>query len=214
VAIDHLILGIDNLQRGIEDFARLTGVKPEFGGEHPGRGTANALVSLGAGRYLEILAPATADSKVYREWSTIVGHKTLTPVGWVLQARDLTRVIAQLRAAGIGAAGPYPGSRQRPDGTLLSWKTAGVSADVIGLLPFFIEWDKGSAHPSTTSPRGCELVRLAITAPQPEALQKLLATVAVSVPVTVGSTEGITFTLRCAKGEVTFPAPEAAVPKE
>ena len=42
IGIDHLILAVDDLQKGIETFARMTGVRPEFGGEHPGRGTANA----------------------------------------------------------------------------------------------------------------------------------------------------------------------------
>ena len=57
VDLDHLILGINDLQHGIAVFNRLTGVTPRPGGEHPGRGTHNALVSLGDGRYLEIVAP-------------------------------------------------------------------------------------------------------------------------------------------------------------
>jgi hypothetical protein len=58
VGIDHVILGINDLERGVREFESKTGVAPKRGGEHPGRGTQNALVSLGDGRYLEILAPA------------------------------------------------------------------------------------------------------------------------------------------------------------
>ncbi len=61
--IDHIILGVNDLQKGIEEFERRTGVKAVYGGAHPGRGTHNALASLGEpGSYLEILAPNPEDS--------------------------------------------------------------------------------------------------------------------------------------------------------
>ena len=50
--VDHILLGIDDLDRGMEQFEKLTGVRPVYGGKHP-RGTHNALVSLGNGTYLE-----------------------------------------------------------------------------------------------------------------------------------------------------------------
>lgn len=53
---DHLILGIRDLDEGIRLFYEQTGVRPVVGGAHPGRGTQNALASLGAGVYVEIVA--------------------------------------------------------------------------------------------------------------------------------------------------------------
>lgn len=205
VGIDHLILGVDDLQKGIESFARATGVRPEFGGEHPGRGTANALVSLGHGRYLEILAPASKTAKLDASWGDAF-HPTLTPVGWALHSRDLARTVAQIRKAGLSVSDPQPGSRKRPDGTTLNWKTAALDGPQLDLHPFFIEWGAGTAHPSTTSPQGCDLVRVAITAPEPKSLRTLLNTVGVEVEVQQGAKAAMAFTLRCAKGEVTFPA--------
>jgi len=213
VGIDHLILAIDDLQKGIETFARLTGVRPEFGGEHPGRGTANALVSLGGGRYLEILAPASREVRPDPSWGEITKHTALTPVGWALHARDLTKTVAKLRSEGFQISDPQPGARKRPDGSTLQWQTAALTGQQLDLEPFFIQWGVGSAHPSATSPQGCELIRVAITAPEPEAVRKLMAATGIDVSVAQGKPGGLSFALRCATGEITFPVPEPTVPK-
>jgi hypothetical protein len=205
VGIDHLILAIDDLQKGLESFGRLTGVRPELGGEHPGRGTANALVSLGQGRYLEILAHASKTARLDPSWGDSFRHGSLTPVGWALHSRDLARTVADLRKAGLPVSTPQPGSRKRPDGSTLTWRTAALEGPQLSLSPFFIQWGEVTVHPSTTSPRGCELVRVAITAPEPGSLRRLLRTTGVNVEVKQGTPERMAFTLRCALGEVTFP---------
>ena len=164
-------------------FESRTGVAPRRGGEHPGRGTQNALVSLGGGRYLEILAPAASQQPAGPREQAI-NHAELTLVGWAIHTPAIGSTVQQIRSAGFDVEGPVPGSRRAPDGALLAWQSASV--DQLGVTPFFIEWSKDTPHPSTTSPSGCTLVSMALDHPAPERLQLLFKTVAFRATVLAG----------------------------
>ena len=201
IGIDHLILGVDDLDRGMAEFARRTGVTPVKGGVHPGRGTQNALASLGDGRYVEILAPSheagtTSDMRT--------NFRTLTPVGWALHTTELQRVVTEMRAAGFVMSEIRPGARARPDGVQLSWQTADVSGPGLHAAPFFIMWGTGTPHPSTQSPTGCAFRSAAMTEPDAAPLSRFLAAAHVQVAVTTATTSHMTIVLACPAGEVTF----------
>lgn len=176
-AVDHLLLGVGDLDSGGTFIDRLTGIRPSFGGSHPGRGTRNALVSLGGRQYLEIIAPDPAQSD-YRFQIDVRTLKTPKLVTWAAASPDLDALAAKAKAAGLQVLGPNDGSRARPDGGLLKWKTLGVAStfarDGIDPVPFFIQWAPDSAHPSQDSPKGCELELLEIAHPDPKGLATLL----------------------------------------
>lgn len=60
------------------------------------------------------------------------------------------------------------GSRARPDGKMLRWKSFGLKDDHDGLLPFFIEWDRSSVHPAQDAPAGCKLLQFSAESPSPK----------------------------------------------
>lgn len=202
--VDHLILGTRDLDEGIRRFEERTGVRPMVGGEHPGRGTRNALVSLGPGRYIEILAPqATApDSGRVAELRALTD---LTPFGWAVFVRDVEVARRKLTDAGFGLSAIKPGSRARPDGSLLEWKTFEIEKPPLAGVPFFIRWGDGTTHPSKDAPGGCRLEGLRILSSDADGLRRVLASLAlVDVAVEAGGRGEMDITLRCPKGTVQF----------
>ena len=62
--LDHILWEEYSLAEGEERFLELTGIKPAFGGNHPELGTHNSLLSLGRGKYLELIAPNSEHPKM------------------------------------------------------------------------------------------------------------------------------------------------------
>jgi len=182
--LDHVLLGCRDLDRGIAFVEQRLGVKAMFGGVHPGRGTQNALLSLGQRHYLEIIAPdpAQPDSKDARR-SQLEKLSEPRLVEWAAHPGDLTSFAKRLQQAGLTFEGPTPGSRKRPDGRLLQWQTLTLNDDASGLLPFFIEWGANSLHPSADSPAGCHLLRFELATPEPDSLARTLKLLSLDVPV-------------------------------
>ena len=169
--LDHILLGSEDLAAGIAFVEKQTGVRAAFGGVHPGRGTQNALLSLGERRYLEIIAPDPAQSDVKNPLARqLRSLQEPRLVGWAAHPGDIAAFAGKLRAAGVEFHGPWPGSRKRPDGRLLQWQTLGLADDADGLLPFFIEWALDSPHPSSDAQQGCALVSFVAEAPDPAKL--------------------------------------------
>ena len=185
--LDHVLLGCSDLQLGIDFVEKRTGVRAAFGGVHPGRGTQNALLSLGERQYLEIIAPDPAQGSSTNARSLSL-QKLTEPrlVGWAAHPGSLEEFAKKLRGAGVSFDGPTPGSRKRPDGRVLQWQTLDLKDDASGLLPFFIEWSADSPHPSKDAPGGCHLVGFELATPNPEAVKRMAARLSLDAPFMKG----------------------------
>ncbi|HEY4572466.1 MAG TPA: hypothetical protein VIJ26_00820, partial [Thermoanaerobaculia bacterium] len=86
----------------------------------------------------------------------------------------------------------------------LAWKTLDITSPASPLLPFFIEWDHATAHPSATSPGGCRLADLILEDPNPTVLRDALRAAGVGVEVREGKEPRIHLWLACPKGNVDF----------
>ena len=199
--LDHILLGCSDLQRGIDFVEEHTGVRAAFGGVHPGRGTQNALLSLGERRYLEIIVPDPGQPDA-RNPLALHLKKLSEPqiVGWAAHPGDLGSFAKKLGDAGMAFVGPTPGSRKRPDGRILNWKTLTLKDDRGGLLPFFIDWSADSKHPSEDAPHGCRLDSFSAVSPNPDSLLTVLKTLGLEMPVAHGKEEHLVAKLSGAKG--------------
>jgi hypothetical protein len=206
LTLDHVLVGIADLDEGIRLLTSLTGVAPARGGQHPGRGTQNALLSLGELTYLELIAPVR-DSPLQGPMQLLAQLHQLTPIGWAVGTRHLESTIDRLQAAGLHVAPPQAGSRVRPDGRRLEWRTAQL--EIPGdLKPFLIEWGATTAHPATDSPTGCAFESLAIFGPEAETagLAGLATELGAGVSLQHDATPHLRLTLRCPAGLVTIPS--------
>jgi catechol 2,3-dioxygenase-like lactoylglutathione lyase family enzyme len=203
-SLDHLLLGTSDLDRGIAWFEEKTGVRAAVGGAHPGRGTRNALAGLG-GHYLEIIAPDPAQPPESLQMN-VRGLREPRLIAWAALATDIDALTKRIRQAGGSTAGPRDGSRARPDGRVLTWRTlavyAGLADAQVDPVPFFIEWSRGSAHPSEDAPRGCAITSFELEHPNPARLQKTLATLGIDAAVRRGTHAALRAAIETPKGTV------------
>src|SRR5438067_4180045 len=97
--IDHILIGVSDLEEGIRAFEKSTGVAALRGGRHPLRGTENALVSLGGGAYIEIIAPQpnAAPNDFVTQLRAL---RAPAVVGWAVHVVDAKDAAARLERAG------------------------------------------------------------------------------------------------------------------
>jgi catechol 2,3-dioxygenase-like lactoylglutathione lyase family enzyme len=124
--IDHIMICLPDLDRGIETYRRL-GFDVQPGGVHPGRGTHNA-IAFHREDYLELLSVRDADE--YRRGGGgglldfIAAGGGLRYIA--LQSDDLAADVAAMRARGVDVGDPGDGERRTPAGQTLRWRSASL----------------------------------------------------------------------------------------
>ena len=201
--VDHLVYATPELNRGIEEIEKLLGVRAIAGGQHPGRGTRNALVALGATAYLEILAPDPEQPppKEPRPFG-LDGLKESRLVAWFVNGRDLEKLRGEALRKGVPLGEVRSGSRRRPDGVQLSWQFTDPSVPVgDGIIPFFINWGE-SPHPARTAAKGAVLVSLRAEHPDVRGVRRMLRHLGLDLPVKQGPSPALIALIESPRGQV------------
>jgi catechol 2,3-dioxygenase-like lactoylglutathione lyase family enzyme len=137
--LDHVILGVRNLEAATSTYARLLGRRPSWRGEHPAAGTANSLFRLG-NTYVELLAPEGdgATGTALRGWMAQRGEG---PVGLAFGTDDADACHAWLVGRGL-EPGPVEAGlgRDSESGAFRRWRRVPLPlAKTRGVLLFAIE---------------------------------------------------------------------------
>ena len=167
--IDHFVWATPDLVSGMQEFYDRSGVMPEVGGRHPGRGTCNALVRISACSYLEILAPDPDESEIAIRWMQIDRINQPALIRWAWQTTDIDQSRSRWTRLGWDPGPVLNGSRQLKDGNILKWKLTDPDFQSDRILPFIIDWE-GGPHPVDLLPSGCQIRSVDIWHPTPHKL--------------------------------------------
>ncbi len=194
VTVDHLLYGSPELDSGVAEIERLTGVRPRYGGKHLGLGTHNALLSLGAGTYLEVIAPDPSQGEV-DPTSLPYGIGSLEAPAlraWAAAPGDIERAVRDAREAGVGFGQVTAHRRRTPEGDDVRWRMATLetAGEGVSVLPFLIDWGK-TEHPSAHAPSGVLLVELRIVGPEPVEILRQLGAMRAVVAVSEADAPGL-----------------------
>lgn len=201
--LDHIVLGVADLEAGIARLEALTGVRPVRGGEHPELGTHNALISLGPRQYLEVMAPRPG-VEVAEAFRFLENLEQLTPVTWAVATGNAEETAGRLAAAGHTTSEIVPGSRIQANGQRLEWRMFLLAELGIEGPPFFIEWSPRSPHPAGTAPSGCRLESIALGHPEAARLAEIFTLLGLRVPVFGNPSPRLQVRIGCPSGAVAW----------
>jgi hypothetical protein len=184
VPIDHLVVTAPTLAVGVEYVADTLGVMPVPGGMHPRMGTHNALLHLGEGTYLEVIAvDPDVEPPAWPRWFDLdrVGPCDAPRLAaWVVRTSDLHGAVQRA---------PLPlGQIHEMHRGDLTWSIT-VLPDgrpvLEGAVPSLIAWGQ-TAHPTSRLPdMGCRLIELGVWHPQATDVSRVLDSIGFDGPVVV-----------------------------
>lgn len=204
LGIDHLVIAVPDPDAAAAELEAALGLAATGGGRHAA-GTHNRLVFLGDA-YLELIGAWDRDLALGHPVGAAVvraldaGEPGL--VAWALATDGVRREVAALRAGGSAIGEAIPGSRTRPDGTVVAWQCAFPPLLGPGEPPFLIEhelvgpeWgdEARNARARFVHPFGgtARLVGLELAVPDPRAIAEAYErTVGVAVAPGPGAVPG------------------------
>ena len=146
--VDHVSYAAeaDGLTATAERLAKKLGVNPVDGGVHPRFGTRNIILPLAHERYVEVVEVLDHPASDKAPFGQAVRARSEAGggwLGWVVCVDDLAESEQRLGLQGVVS------SRHRPDGVQLKWRQLGVKGLMADpQVPYFIQWEDKSVHPS------------------------------------------------------------------
>lgn len=138
-ALDHIIIGVNDLEQATSIFSQKLGLAVSGGGIHPSGGTANRIIVIGD-TYLELISvrtPAEAQRSMLERLAKGDGY-----LNFVLSSNDIEADTAAMARRGVAVIGPKASQLRAPDGHTRGWSRTDVERpDLTQRYPFIIQHD-------------------------------------------------------------------------
>ena len=204
--IDHFVYAVPDLDASVDWFEEKLGVRPRMGGKHAQEGTQNAILNVGNGCYLEILAidPGNTAKNADR-WMGVdlITKPRLTR--WCLKSSDLVRDSRTLKKYDPAMGVIQAGCRRTVSGKVLSWEMARpLPTPEVDIVPFMTDWDRSESHPTDDLPEISTLLDVTLKHPDPDRVKTLFIDLSISFSVLQGKGQSISIKLRAPQGILTL----------
>ncbi len=167
-AIDHIIIGVRDLEKAAAQFGQKLGLLASGGGIHPSGGTANRIIVIGD-TYLELIAmhvPAEVQPSMVERLAKGEGYLNV-----VLASDNIEAEGTAMRKRGVSIIGPTPGELRSANGRSRGWSRINVEQPVLAQhYPFLIQ------HDSTGEERRYRLAGWATPPEHPLGVTQVLST--------------------------------------
>lgn len=145
LALDHIVISANNPQQAAKDFGKKHEVTIIEGGKHANWGTYNYLAYFQNGCYIEWIGlfdkkiAVQSDNPLIEQLVKVLDDNIEGPFQYALRTDEMDTYTDHFQMSAIPYIGPIPGSRKRPDGSLLEWRMLFPKSNM-EQLPFLIEW--------------------------------------------------------------------------
>jgi hypothetical protein len=138
-AIDHIIIGVHDLEKAATQFSQKLGLAVSGGGIHPTGGTANRVIVI-SDTYLELIAinkPTEAQQSMLDRLAMHEGY-----LNFALASNDIEADSHAMINRGITILGPTSGRLRAADGHTRGWSRIDIERpDLAQRYPFIIQHD-------------------------------------------------------------------------
>ena len=182
----------------------MTGIRPTFGGYHTTQGTKNAVVNLGEGRYLELLAIDEDNVSIPApRWMGVDFLEKPHITRWSLKSNDLLRDSNILKTYQGDMGKVQGGQRKMTNGKLLTWEMSmPLSSPQVEIIPFMTDWQQSEVHPTDSMPEEFQFIGLQFFHPAPPSVAEILKKLGVEGSVIKGAEIAIKMKMNTPKGVV------------
>lgn len=171
--IDHVLIGVRDLDAAVRTFRDRLGFHISGGGEHPGRGTGNKLIVLDP-EYIELIY--VTDEQLAPPFLVEYLRKHGDgPAMYAISSDNIDADVAADQARGAPFRDPRPGQLVAPTGRR-GWKSTPIEAPGGKRFPFIIQ------HETTGAEKRHKLAAPSEPLPQPNGV-KSIASIQVAVEV-------------------------------